>query len=73
MKQHQTYGSQKDVDCLNIFKSVFDSRKDVDTVATTHNMMLSWNTCASFILTPLKADSVNYLEYVILVKDVTKT
>ena len=69
-QQDQTYGTQHDVDNLNIFKSMLDACKDVNTVATFQTMILEWNTGALFGLTQFKADFVDNVKLAPLVNDV---
>ena len=61
MWQYQIYGAQQTVDHLNLFKSMLDSRKYVYPLATFHLIILALDTGASFVLTPFKADFVDYV------------
>ena len=72
-QQDQTSGAQQARDSLNISRLTLNSCKDVDPVATFHTMVVSWDTGASFVLSPFKNDFVDYVECDIPVKYVTKS
>ena len=50
------------MDNLNIFKSILDTSKDMDTVATFQTMILAWDTGALFLLAMLNGNFVDYTE-----------
>ena len=59
------------MDRLNIFNSTLDACKDVNPVSTFQTRILVWNNSASILLTPFKAEFVDYMEFYIPVKDLT--
>jgi hypothetical protein len=64
--------AQQTVDRFNLMKATLDACRDTATCRAFLTMLLSWDTGASFGLTPFKADFIDYVECDIPVKDVTK-
>ena len=60
------------MDNLNVFNLTLGAYNYVYPVGNFHTMVLTWDSGASFLLVPFKAELVYYTKFDIPVKDVTK-
>ena len=72
LQQGQIYRSQQAVDSLNLLKLTLYAWKDVYPVDNSHTVILAWYTGTLFVFMPFKAELINYVEYYIPIKYVTK-